>query len=227
MTGHDVSRELPDGRNSDDVDGTVAACHDAIEEGRDERAGPASLATGVRLVDNDRRLASGDDRREPASSRSNDSVWVESGSGERAWIRTRSVPTSDHDRSPGTVLERSSTRDGSSSERLTTETNMLFVTYWELNEAIPVEERHGIAETLTGSGTFPPDGVEVLRWDSTTDMWGIVVWEAEDMGAISDGLTVWRASGAGFFEETKTAPAAPVEEFLTRQAALLEELPGR
>ena len=35
---------------------------------------------------------------------------------------------------------------------------MLFVTYWEVNENMPVEERAQIAQKLTSSGLFPPRG---------------------------------------------------------------------
>ena len=46
---------------------------------------------------------------------------------------------------------------------------MLFLTYWELNENMPVAERMGIAQKLTSSGLFPPKGVKILRWDETPD----------------------------------------------------------
>ncbi len=40
---------------------------------------------------------------------------------------------------------------------------MLFLSYWELNENMPVAERMGIARKLTSSGPFPPKGVKILR----------------------------------------------------------------
>lgn len=102
---------------------------------------------------------------------------------------------------------------------------MLFVTYWELDEGMSIQERQRIAETVTGSEQFPPEGVEILRWDATPDGWGVTIWESDDVQSIADALNVWRASGAGFFETTKTAPAAPTEEFIRNQGELLETLP--
>lgn len=101
---------------------------------------------------------------------------------------------------------------------------MLFVTYWELNESMPVRERVEIARRLTEDGHFPPDDVEVLRWDATPDDWGILVLEAASAEAVQNALALWRASGAGFFSTTRTAPAVPVREAVGNTAALLEEL---
>jgi hypothetical protein len=40
---------------------------------------------------------------------------------------------------------------------------MLFVTYWEVNGEMPVEERNEIARTLTREQQLPPEGVELVR----------------------------------------------------------------
>lgn len=101
---------------------------------------------------------------------------------------------------------------------------MLFVTYWELNEDMSAEERQEIATKLTGSGLFPPDNVNILRWDTTPDGWGILLAEADSAAAISDALFLWRAAGAGFFKSTKTAPAEPVQEALPRFGEMLQKL---
>lgn len=101
---------------------------------------------------------------------------------------------------------------------------MLFLTYWELNEDMPIQERHQIAARLTEEGHFPPDDVELLRWDATPDGWGIVVAEAESAAAMQRALNVWRASGEGFFETTRTAPALTVQEAVATNRELLEAL---
>lgn len=101
---------------------------------------------------------------------------------------------------------------------------MLFVTYWELNENMSVEERQKIAGKLIEGGHFPPEGMEILRWDSTPDGWGILVAEAESAEAVQNALNVWRASGAGFFHVTRTAPAIPVRDAVANTQALLEKL---
>lgn len=103
---------------------------------------------------------------------------------------------------------------------------MLFLTHWKLNEGLSNHETNEIATSLTQEGLFPPEGAEVIRWDTTPDGWGIVLWEADEYEAINNGLNVWRAAAGetAFFEETRTAPAAPVEEVITEMAALLERL---
>ena len=103
---------------------------------------------------------------------------------------------------------------------------MQFLTYWKLNEGISAQTTNDIAMRLTSEGHFPPEGTEVVRWDATPDGWGIVVWEAESYTAINNGLNMWRAAAGeqAFFEKTMTAPSAPVEEVISEQADLLEEI---
>lgn len=103
---------------------------------------------------------------------------------------------------------------------------MLFLTYWKINEGISARKTNEIASTLTQEGLFPPDGAEVIRWDATPDGWGIVLWEADEYGAVNTGLNMWRAAAGetAFFEETRTAPAAPVEEVIPEMTAMLEQL---
>lgn len=101
---------------------------------------------------------------------------------------------------------------------------MLFLTHWKVNEDMSVKERIEIGRTLTEEGHFPPENVEMLRWDGTPDGWGIVLWEADEFEAVNKALNLWRASGTPFFEETKTAPAAPVADQIPQLAEVLEEL---
>jgi len=89
---------------------------------------------------------------------------------------------------------------------------MLFLTYWELNENMPAQERMGIAQKLTSSGLFPAKGVKILRWDQTPDAWGILLMEADNAMDVAITLDSWRMAGAGFFKLTKTAPACPIAE---------------
>ena len=91
---------------------------------------------------------------------------------------------------------------------------MLFMTYWELNEDMPDQERTQVAEKLTGSGLFPPKGVNILRWDGTPDLWGTVLFEADTAAAAFRAIALWRAAGPGFFKVTKTAPVLSVQEII-------------
>ncbi len=101
---------------------------------------------------------------------------------------------------------------------------MLFLTYWELNEDMPAEQRIGIAQKLTSSGLFPPQGVNVIRWDGTPDLWGIIVTEAETAEDMIRAIELWRASGPGFFKTVKTAPAAPIQDMVPMIGEIIQTL---
>jgi hypothetical protein len=101
---------------------------------------------------------------------------------------------------------------------------MLFITYWELNENLAVSETLQAANKLTSSGLFPPENVQILRWDVTPDNWGILLVEADSAQAVNDAISMWRAAAAGFFKSTKTAPALPVQEAIPSGAKILERL---
>lgn len=101
---------------------------------------------------------------------------------------------------------------------------MLFLTYWELNENTSVAQREKSAASVIGEGHFPPDGIEILRWDITPDGWGILVTEADSPEAVQNALTVWRASVDGFFNATTTAPAVPVTRAMANTRELLDAL---
>ena len=103
---------------------------------------------------------------------------------------------------------------------------MLFVTYWELNENMPVPDRLEVVRKVTSTGLFPAKGVKVIRWDGTPDGWGILVTEADTAADISQAINVWRAAGAGFFKFTKTAPAMPIQEDAANAQGILKALSG-
>ena len=101
---------------------------------------------------------------------------------------------------------------------------MLFITYWELNEDIPVADTLQAAQKLTSAGLFPVQGVQILRWDITPDRWGVSIIEADSAQAVSDGLTIWRAAVPGMFKSTKTSPAIPIQESMPALGAMLQKL---
>ena len=101
---------------------------------------------------------------------------------------------------------------------------MLFLTYWELNENMSGEERLGIANKLMSTGMFPPEGVNIIRWDGTPDEWGIMVLEANSAEDAFRAINLWRAAGAGFFKLTKTAPALPVQEIIPVVSEIQQKL---
>ena len=91
---------------------------------------------------------------------------------------------------------------------------MLFLTYWELNENMSEQERLQAAQKITGSGLFPPEGVNIIRWDGTPDAWGIVLMEADSVEQVLRTISIWRTAAPGFFKLTRTAPASPIEEII-------------
>ena len=91
---------------------------------------------------------------------------------------------------------------------------MQFLAYWELNENMSDADRLQVAQKLTGSGLFPPKGVNIVRWDATPDLWGTLVLETDSEADVFHALALWRAAGAGFFKMTKTAPTLPVQEVI-------------
>lgn len=98
---------------------------------------------------------------------------------------------------------------------------MLFVTYWKLSEDMSLEERQEVASGLVESGEFPPDDVEIIRWDATPDGWGVLICEADSAAAVGRAVNMWRVPAAGFFEETRTAPAQPVADAMAETERLL------
>ena len=64
------------------------------------------------------------------------------------------------------------------------------------------------------NGLFPPEGVNVISWISTPDLWGTVVLEADSFDQVMRAIGVWRAAVAGTFTTTKTAPAMAVQEII-------------
>lgn len=102
---------------------------------------------------------------------------------------------------------------------------MLFLAYWKISEDVEPKEVMEAGGALIESGTWPPDDVEVIRWDTTVDNWGITLMEADNYEAVNQAWAMWRSTVPGMFEEAKTAPAAPVEESMEQTVAFLEELP--
>ena len=98
------------------------------------------------------------------------------------------------------------------------------MTYWELNENMPESERNAAAQKLTAAGLFPPQGVNIIRWDGTPDNWGILLLEAESVGDVIRAIDMWRAAGAGFFKVTKTAPAMPIQDIIPLGAEIIEAI---
>ena len=87
---------------------------------------------------------------------------------------------------------------------------MLFLCYWELNENIAVIDHLKVGKMLTESGLFPPEDVELIRFDMTPDYWGVTIFKADSAEAAFNIVEVWRIAGTGLFKKMNLSPALPV-----------------
>ena len=101
---------------------------------------------------------------------------------------------------------------------------MLFLTYWELNENMSMEDRLAAGQKLTSSGMFPPEGINIIRWDITPDGWGVTIFEADSEAAASRAMNMWRMAATGIYKCTKTSTARPVQEEMESGGELLKML---
>lgn len=101
---------------------------------------------------------------------------------------------------------------------------MLFLMYWELNEGVSVADRLLAAEKLMTAKLFPPENIELVRFDITPDNWGITLVNAESIEELSNLNNMWRIACPGIFKTTKLSPARPVQESIGSTNALLQRL---
>ena len=81
-----------------------------------------------------------------------------------------------------------------------------------------------IAKMLTESGLFPPEGVEIIRFDRTASGWGVTVFTADSPQAAVSLVDIWKVAGEGFFKEVKVSPAMPVKEIMGNAASLYQSI---
>ena len=101
---------------------------------------------------------------------------------------------------------------------------MLFITYYELSNDVEFDEVFEAGERLMEEEMWPPEGMDVIRWDGSVDKWGVTIAEADDFETVYRAQAMWETLVPGMFEEIKTAPAAPVEDIMAEGGALMEEL---
>ncbi len=103
---------------------------------------------------------------------------------------------------------------------------MQFITYFELNENMSEAERLAGSAKVMEKDLFPPEGMTIINWTSSPDLWGVLICEAETMEQVVRGIAVWRLAVPGFFTSTKTAPAMPVQEILPLIAEINQTVNG-
>lgn len=103
---------------------------------------------------------------------------------------------------------------------------MLFISYFELNENSPFTTNLQGAQKVMAAGLYPPTGVNIIRWDTTPDGWGVLIAEAESAESLFRAINVWRAAIPGFFKSVKTAPAMPIMEAIPLSTQIVQALGG-
>ena len=101
---------------------------------------------------------------------------------------------------------------------------MLFLIYWELNEQVSVKQRIAALNKLQTAELFPPQDVEIIRFDITPGQWGSTVMEAKSSGAIMRHLGAWRVACPGLFVTTKVSPAMTVADSVVEMMGVLKKL---
>jgi hypothetical protein len=79
---------------------------------------------------------------------------------------------------------------------------MLFLSYWELNEAFVPKD---VAKL---------EGTKMLGWYITSDIphWGITIYEAETAEQVMKGALVWENAKPGIFKLLKVSSAMTAED---------------
>ena len=85
---------------------------------------------------------------------------------------------------------------------------MLFISTWELNTDFDPAELAGIAQELVEKKLYPVEGVEQVGWYlSTSDYWGISIYNADSEEALLRNTNMWRMVKPGIFKSIKVSPA--------------------
>lgn len=68
------------------------------------------------------------------------------------------------------------------------------------------------------AGLWPPEGMEVIRWDATVNNWAVTIAEADDFETVYRAQALWEASVPGMFHKIKTVSGGPVEKVMAEGA---------
>ena len=59
------------------------------------------------------------------------------------------------------------------------------------------------AKILKDAGLFSPEGVEIIRFDKTSDNWGVTLFKAVIAEAAHSLIALWRVTEPGFSKRLK------------------------
>ena len=74
------------------------------------------------------------------------------------------------------------------------------------------------------AGTFPPDGVNIIQWVVSPDLWSVTIFEAENEFDAFKLVYMWRKV-PGFIKTVKTAPAMNIQEMMPKLGEYMKSLP--
>ena len=91
---------------------------------------------------------------------------------------------------------------------------MLFLTYWEVNEAFTPKDIAKLAAELMEKGLWPVERAKMLGWYIAGDVphWGNTLEEAETVEQVMKGSLVWENAKPGLFKVLKVSPAMTAED---------------
>jgi hypothetical protein len=105
--------------------------------------------------------------------------------------------------------------------------NMIFITYWELNDYFDPAELGEMAQMVLEKKLYPVEGTKMLAWYiSTTDYWGVTISEADTEEQMIKGSQVWRIAKPGVFKVLKTSQAMETAKVIPILTKLKKQLQG-
>lgn len=102
---------------------------------------------------------------------------------------------------------------------------MLFISYFELNTDFDPSELADIAQKLIDKKVYPTEGVEQIGWYlSTTDYWGITIFNTDSEEAMLRNTNTWRIVKPGIFKSMKVTPAMDAIDLISSLIKLKENI---
>ena len=101
---------------------------------------------------------------------------------------------------------------------------MLELAYFELNPDFNPADLGDIAADLMNANAWPTEGVNLLGWWITPDLWGVAVVEVDSAEAAMKDANVWQIKKPGIYKTFRTAIAMETMNVPALMAQLKEKL---
>lgn len=103
---------------------------------------------------------------------------------------------------------------------------MLFVSYWKLNQDMPLGDLVKARDTLMVQKLFPARGLTVHQFVITPSHWGVTIFSADKAEDVVNAFAQWRSTYPGFFESVSVEPAMAVVEAFPLLGEALSRVQG-